>query len=479
VSTCQLARPYSAIRLTLIVIMAALLTSCASSQASKKDTERKVFAGRSTEEILRAGDDALQAEEYDRAMFIYMQAIEIEETADTWYRVGITKVRLDDDAFAWKAFNQALQLDPNHAPSLEEMGMLYIGLGEPAEATKVLTQATELDNKRWRAYNGLGVIADIEKRYAEAVVFYKAALDANSSSAMLMNNIGYSYYLAGNLQQAASWFSAAIQADDDYIAAIKNLALLYARQGWYDQAVDTFAKAVDEPEAYNDAGYIAMRNGDLDKATELLTKAIRLSPNYYELAYENLEQVNEQLDELARQTRHSELVENTGSIVYPDGHQQKFRTVLPQTLNVRAQPSPNAEVIEYLRAGNAVQIIASQPGWAFINHGTPSGGTVAGWVNTRFLKGEAAAENNESLDTTEFSEQLSIDSKLESTEPGEQLSIDSKLDSREPDDQLSFAKPDSTKPAEKLIFDEQMNVVAVEVTEAYQTAPAAGTTSAN
>jgi tetratricopeptide (TPR) repeat protein len=251
---------------------------------------------------------------------------------------------------------------------------------------------------------------------------------------MLKNNIGYSYYLAGNLQQAASWFTKAIQADANYRAAIKNLALLYARQGWYDRAVDTFAKAVDEPEAYNDAGYIAMRNGDLNKAIELLTKAIRLSPTYYELAYENLEQVNEQLDELARQARHNELAENKGNIVFPDGHQQKFRTVLPQTLNVRAEPSADAAVVEYLRAGNAVKIVASQPGWAFINHGTPSGGTVSGWVNTRFLKGEATAGNNDPLDATERNEQLSIDSTLDTAKPSEQLSIDEKLDDLTVDD---------------------------------------------
>jgi Flp pilus assembly protein TadD len=418
-----------------------------------------------------------------------MQAIEVEETAETWYRVGITKVRLDDDSFAWKAFNQALHLDPDHAPSLEEMGLLYIGLGEPAEATTVLTRAIELDNTRWRAYNALGVLADIDKRYDDAVKLYKAALQAKPKTAMLMNNIGYSYYLAGNLQEATNWLDAAVQAQRNYEPAIKNLALLYARQGWYEEAVETFITVVDEPRAYNDVGYVALRNGDLEAATELLTEAIRLSPVYYEKAYENLALVRAELERLKRSEKTAALAGNMSEIVFPDAHEKQTRNVMPQALNVRSAPSPNAEIVEYLRTGDTVEIVVTQPGWAFINYDTRSGGTITGWVNTRFLTGIEATEVNEQSDT-ESGNQLIVDEKLDTSKTSEKLGIDENLSATKPsepliietnlgvdaaqaynNENLSAVNP----PGERMILDEKMNVVALDVSQAYQAAPAAET----
>ena len=35
--------------------------------------------------------------------------------------------------------------------------------------------------------------------------------------------------------------------------------------------------------------------------------------------------------------------------------------------------------------GDKVEIIMSQPGWAFVSYTAPSGNTITGWVNSRFL----------------------------------------------------------------------------------------------
>jgi len=384
-------------RLILLGAIAPGLSGCMSASATKAEKLPNPFEGYSTEEILLSGDQALQAKEYDRALFVYMQALQIEETADTWYRVGVTKIRLDDKLFAWRSFSAAVELDPEHVYSYEELGLLSMGFGQPEQAMIYFTKATELDATRWRSYNAMGVMADVDKRYAEAVVFYKAAFEGNPGSAMLMNNIGYSYYLAGSLQDATDWFDTAMQAQANYEPAIKNLALLYARQGWYDDAVQTFKKVVDAPLAYNDTGYVAMRNGDLEEASQLLAEAIRLAPKYYELAYQNLEQVKAEQHRKALRIGDDQggsaddplNASNISEIIFPDNHDQKYRKVMPQALNVRSAPSSDAEIVNYLRTGNRVEVLVSQPGWAFISHKTRSGGVIKGWVSTRFLDPDA------------------------------------------------------------------------------------------
>ena len=372
-------------KLAAPLLAAALIAGCASNEA--KDTPpANPFAGLSTEQIIATGDEAFLAKEYDRAMFVYMQAREVEETADIYYRIGLTKLRLDDESFAFQSFSKAIELDEKHAPSREELGLLMMSLGQPEAATAQLMQAVEIDPGRWRAYNALGVMADVDNRYSDAVAMYKKALDANPRSPMLMNNIGYSYYLAGDLQKATSWLDRAIKTDPTYAPAVKNLALLYARQGWYDEAVAALKKVMEEPQAYNDAGYIAMLNGDMEAATELLTEAIRLSPKYYERAYKNLDQVRMAME---KGTMRNDVEMLTGTsmtdVVFPDSRDKKYMTVLPKALSLREAPDADSEIITYLKTGDKVELVLSQPGWAFVTF-LRNDVAVSGWVNDRFLE---------------------------------------------------------------------------------------------
>jgi len=68
--------------------------------------------------------------------------------------------------------------------------------------------------------------------------------------------------------------------------------LLHARRGNYQQATDIMSAAMDPAKAYNDVGYIAFKNGDLDAAEMLLDEAIILSPSHYEMAQQNLRRVH-------------------------------------------------------------------------------------------------------------------------------------------------------------------------------------------
>jgi len=371
-------------RALVLIATAVVITSCVSSQTTKSVDD--IFAAYSVDEILEAGNQSFDNEQFERAVFIYMQALEIEQNAETWYRIGIGKSRLGDKAYAWQALKKSVELDPNHAGSHQEIGLIDMGMGQSDQAKLHLVKATELDPTLWRAWNALGVIADIDHRYKEAVLYYQSGLIGAPNSSILMNNIGYSYYLAGDLLEATRWFGRAIMATPDYKPAVKNLALLYARQGWYDEAVKTFSKVVDKPQAYNDTGYIAMRNGDYWKASELFTEAIRRSPTYYEKAYENLENVEAALKEQGDDVSDTRDLNNISQVTFPDGQDTRTRTVLSPALNVRAGPSSDSKIVNYLRRGNEVEVIITLPNWAFVNYRPgKQQSNLTGWVNSDYL----------------------------------------------------------------------------------------------
>jgi Flp pilus assembly protein TadD len=409
-------------RLLVLIATAVVTTSCVSSQATKSDRE-DIFAAYSVDEILEAGNESFDNEEFERAVFIYMQALEIEKNAETWYRIGLGKSRLGDKAYAWQALKKSIELDPNHALSLQELGLINLAVGEPAQAELHLARATEIDPTLWRAWNARGVIADIDHRYEEAVLYYQSGLIGAPNSEILMNNIGYSYYLAGDLQEATRWFGRAILATPDYEPAIKNLGLLYARQGWYDEAVSTFSKVVDKAQAYNDVGYLAMRNGDYGKASELLTQAIRLAPTYYEKAYENLEIVRKEQKKAGNEVSDTGDLSNIGAVIFPDSTTDKTHSVIPRALNVRSGPSSDSKIINYLRAGNEVEVIMTLPGWAFINYRPlKRDENLTGWVNSNYLSGIGDDKNQSSATTAKSAEPKLVTKEI--INPAEALAIE-------------------------------------------------------
>ena len=159
------------------------------------------------------------------------------------------------------------------------------------------------------------------------------------------------------------------------------------RQGWYDQAVKTFSTVIGKPQAYNDVGYVAMRQGDYEQAHELLTEAIRLSPVYYEKAYENLATLKKQMDAAgAAAPAEAALRSNGGRIVVAEGQAPRKATVTAEILNVRSSPEADSDIVTHLKAGDPVEVIMTMPNWAFVNYRPAAqDSNLTGWVNSRYV----------------------------------------------------------------------------------------------
>jgi tetratricopeptide (TPR) repeat protein len=377
--------------LQLLVFAAAAATAgCASGPTQKPDAAETTdllaaFEGVDIEQIVAAGDAAAAGRDYERALFIYTQALELEETADTWYRTGKVYRQMGDKSAAWQAFARALKLDPGHAGAHEQTGLLHLAMKQKEPAATHLQRAVELDPSRWRAHNALGVIADVEKNYQRSIYHYNEALKARPESALLLNNLGYSHYLAGNLTTAEQHFRMAIGIDPGYQPAHANLGLVQARRRNYADAVDVLGRVLDKAQAHNDVGFIAFNNGDLEEAAWLLTESIRLSPTYNETARQNLRQVREALEASDTERETAAAAGDTAeSLQAPPG---AVRIVQADTLNVRATASREALVLVQLQQDQRVEVMYEQNGWSFIEFFSPGrDDRQVGWVKSEFLQ---------------------------------------------------------------------------------------------
>ena len=242
-------------------------------------------------EIIALGDAAMARGKPDEALYQYVKAVDLDNNSDTaLYKIGEIHSRRGNTAKAAKAYEMALEINPDHGDAHEGLALLLLNKRQYDEARNHLTKAEANGATiNWRIYNSLGVISDLENDYKQAIIYYQKALALQPELPLILNNMGYSRYMLGDWDSAEKYYRKAVLNDKYFERAWRNLGLLYSRKGNYDEAISVFTQVEDLPETYNDIGYICMLDERYDIAEAFFKRAIKLAPRYYETANNNLQ----------------------------------------------------------------------------------------------------------------------------------------------------------------------------------------------
>ena len=295
-----------------ITLCTVLMSGCASmagsdaqqSSAGVADSSTNLYEGEpevvfatefpveSAEEANARADSALAKGDIDLALYMYVRAYDLErDNLHALTRIGEIHVSRDNMKLATVAYASVLRIDPTRAGALQSLGLIYLQVKRHDEAQELLERALAENPALWRAHNGIGIIADIRREHTKAADAFNAALELNPGEGLLLNNRGYSLYLDGRYPEAAQDFITA--ATQGVERAWLSLGLVRARQERYSEAVRAMGHTVGSEVAYNDVGYIAMRQGDFAVAERYFKKAIAASPRYFEAAQQNLMEVRD------------------------------------------------------------------------------------------------------------------------------------------------------------------------------------------
>ncbi|WP_171022388.1 tetratricopeptide repeat protein [Thalassotalea litorea] len=272
-------------------------------------------------QALERADEAKSNNDYERALYYYIQALEFDKAdADVYFQIGEIHRRLKNTDVASRAYQNVLKYEPEHSGALQALGGISMAERDYQTAKQHLQQAITIDQQRLRkhtvenksssgqvalqsvylslddnspvnAYVVAGVIEDIQENHALARRYYQLALQHRPKSAPYLTNIGYSFYLTGNYEHAEGYYKRAINYKRQFARAWSNLGLVYARQGHYERSIKTLKQIMPEHDAFNDLGYFLLLEDNLDLAERYFTQAINTSPIYFEKANLNLEQV--------------------------------------------------------------------------------------------------------------------------------------------------------------------------------------------
>lgn len=362
------------------LLLAALLAGCASLPASNaesaagesdKRTASELYAGKppvvhatqfpvaSAAEGIQRGDDAWRAGKLDLAVYLYVQSLAFDAGApEPFLKIASIHEQLGNRALAEKAFELALERQPDNAAACERLGRLYLQSERNEDARALFERAIALDAGRWRSHDGLGVLADRREDFGAAIGHYDRALALEPKAAPVMNNRGFSRFLAGDLARAEADLREAIRlgAGD---GAWSNLGKVQASQTRYEVALESLLHAMDPAAAHNLIGETAMESGDYVAAQEHFTAAISASPRYYEAAHKNLALLKERL---ARQSERTTVLVRTDTQVQSDG-----------------------AVIGTARKGQRVQVLATEAARSLISFQDLDRGQLVGWIPTMAL----------------------------------------------------------------------------------------------
>ncbi|MGB8170693.1 MAG: sulfotransferase [Chthoniobacteraceae bacterium] len=184
--------------------------------------------------------------------------------------------------------HRVLASTPDHAESLEKLGIISFQLGDSATAQEMLRRAVSAHPENESAWNNLGVVLEAHGSFAEADDCYRRAIALNPQRGALHFNRGNTLRSLGRWAEAEASFRRCMAVDDAHAQARHNLGALLKERGERAEAErlfrETIALAPDMVDAHVNLGSALQALGRDEEALAAYREALRLAPGYADAA---------------------------------------------------------------------------------------------------------------------------------------------------------------------------------------------------
>ena len=196
-----------------------------------------------------------------------------------WYNVGVLRSQTKDSDGAIKAYERALEINPNDVDALKNLGMLHYlrAQGSPERKSEYSDAVTDFDKytglvpSSFEGWKNLGLAASRANNREKAVSAYREAISVYTKSAVSAEelvqvrvSLGDLLYDMGDKPAAGLQYRATLGVKKDNREALNGLGLIYLEDSKLPQAEAAFRSAIR-----SDPGYLAAYNNlaiTLDKA---------------------------------------------------------------------------------------------------------------------------------------------------------------------------------------------------------------------
>ncbi len=169
------------------------------------------------------------AGQYEKAAGIYTNLSEINPENTKIYLNNIIKM-YDEANMADKAIestNRLIELDPEDADAIYNLGYMYVKLNKYSEAVEPFKRAIEIKPDFKYAYSNLGFCYSKLKKYKDFIAVYKKLVEIDPEDADGWLSIGIGYMYLKNFSSAAEPIEKAVELRPDHAVSLYNLAIVY------------------------------------------------------------------------------------------------------------------------------------------------------------------------------------------------------------------------------------------------------------
>ncbi len=193
---------------------------------------------------LNQGKNATARETFEKV--VKLKPKYSETWPDAWNNLGVIATREGQVGDSIPFFQRALQLNPHHLLSLDNLGNAYRQQKRWDEARETLERAVEVAPEDPEANYSLGMVFAQTSDNDKAYEFLQRALKSRPDYAEALNNLGILYVVTQRRDQAVASFEECIRVAPAFDQAYLNLARVYALEGARDKARDRLLELLKE-----------------------------------------------------------------------------------------------------------------------------------------------------------------------------------------------------------------------------------------
>ncbi|MEY3866605.1 MAG: hypothetical protein RLZZ338_496, partial [Cyanobacteriota bacterium] len=243
-------------------------------------------------ELFNQGRDSYYAGNFVEAKKAFQKALEIDPNFHlAWHGLGNALEDLGRYDDAIRAFQKALDINPNFHYALYGLGYALYGLGRYDDVIVPFQKALDINPKYVDGWNGLGTTLNDLGRYDDAIVPFQKALEIDPNYHYAWNGLGNALNGLGRYDDAIRAFQKALEIDPNYHYAWNGLGTTLNDLGRYDDAIAPLQKALEiDPNyhhAWNGLGSALNGLGRYSEAIAAYDKALEITHDQFWMAWAN------------------------------------------------------------------------------------------------------------------------------------------------------------------------------------------------
>ena len=199
-----------------------------------------------------------------------------------WYELGKARTNLREYPKAEHAYNQTLNIHPNHINSLLNLGHAHMNQRGVQKAKSSFERALRIKPDFEEALMNMGLIHEMEKDTENAAASYRKILKINPENERVRFQLASIRLAQGKLAQARHHLEKLTEAEPHVPHVYFYLGNVYERLGMLEKAENCYEKEIainpDNANAYNNLGLLLAKKGQV-RALFLYEKAIGIKPD--------------------------------------------------------------------------------------------------------------------------------------------------------------------------------------------------------